>query len=82
MSATCATCRWWDRSNHAIGDCLARGGEHITQATFSCGLWQTPTDGDPAPPSSVHLVIPDSEGGTRISLKLWRALPDWLKGRR
>lgn len=76
--ARCDGCRWWARDTHAVGDCGKRTGDDAVRlASDRCHL-HTPlvVFSQPADP---HVVIPDSEGGTRVSLGLWPAFKHFVR---
>lgn len=76
MSAPrCDTCRWWERDTHAVGECGR--GYGVQKADSSCQLWQS----FEAKPLSMtpHVIVPDTEGGTRVSLTLWPALVEFVQ---
>lgn len=85
----CDGCRFWERDTHAVGECGV--GRGITTADDTCALWAAIPR--PVPPenrqsrsgggsSSMHLLVPDTEGGTHVSLSLWDSFVDYMRSLR
>lgn len=77
MTQRCDTCRYWEPETHAVGECGY--GQGVTKADSCCQLWRSVEK--PTRPEPAHLLVPDTEGGTRISLSLFGALKDWMRRR-